>query len=152
MVSSSASLTTSLTSPGIGATFTSPALIPLAAVTFGGSNAVASVEFIAGTTKIGADTIAPYAFTWTNVPVGTYTLVARAMDVAGGSVTSMPVTITVAAPGGDPHVADVESKLREVFATKVKLHYALGKGAVEISFFSDAELERILQVLGVRQD
>jgi len=59
---------------------------------------------------------------------------------------------TVAAPGGDPHVADVESKLREVFATKVKLHYALGKGAVEISFFSDAELERILQVLGVRQD
>ena len=100
LVSSSASLTTSLTSPGIGATFTSPALIPLAAVTFGGSNAVASVEFIAGTTKIGADTIAPYAFTWTNVPVGTYTLVARAMDVAGGSVTSMPVTITVAAPGG----------------------------------------------------
>jgi len=59
---------------------------------------------------------------------------------------------TVAAAGGDPHVADVESKLREVFATKVKLHYALGKGAVEISFFSDAELERILQILGVRQD
>ena len=59
---------------------------------------------------------------------------------------------TVAAPGSDPHVADVESKLREVFATKVQLHYAQGKGAVEIAFYSDAELERILQILGVRAD
>ena len=58
---------------------------------------------------------------------------------------------SVAAPGTDPHIADVESKLREVFATKVQLHYALGKGAVEITFYSDAELERILQILGVNQ-
>lgn len=50
---------------------------------------------------------------------------------------------------GDPHVADVEARLREVFATKVKLNYAQGKGSVEISFFSNEELERILQVLGV---
>ena len=58
---------------------------------------------------------------------------------------------SVAAPGTAPHIADVESKLREVFATKVQLHYALGKGAVEITFYSDAELERILQILGVNQ-
>ena len=58
---------------------------------------------------------------------------------------------TVAAPVGDPHVADIESKLREVFATKVQLNYAQGKGSLEISFFSDAELERILQILGVNQ-
>jgi ParB family chromosome partitioning protein len=57
---------------------------------------------------------------------------------------------TVAAPGSDPHVADVEARLREVFATKVQLHYAPGgKGSVEITFYSDAELERILQILGV---
>jgi ParB family transcriptional regulator, chromosome partitioning protein len=59
---------------------------------------------------------------------------------------------TVAAPAGDPHVEDLEAKLREVFATKVQLHYAQGKGSVEISFFSEQELERILQILGVRQD
>jgi len=59
---------------------------------------------------------------------------------------------TVAAPGGDPHVADLESRLREVFATKVQLNYAQGKGSLEISFFSDAELERILQILGVRPE
>ncbi|HEY5233276.1 MAG TPA: ParB/RepB/Spo0J family partition protein [Verrucomicrobiae bacterium] len=62
---------------------------------------------------------------------------------------STPQPETVAAPVGDPHVADLEAKLREVFATKVKLNYAQGKGSLEISFFSDAELERILQILGV---
>jgi len=56
---------------------------------------------------------------------------------------------SVAAPAGDPHVAEMEDRLREIFATKVQLHYAQGKGAVEISFFSDEELERILQILGV---
>jgi ParB family transcriptional regulator, chromosome partitioning protein len=59
---------------------------------------------------------------------------------------------TVAVPIGDPHVADLEAKLREVFATKVQLRYVQGKGALEISFFSDEELERILQILGVRTD
>jgi ParB family chromosome partitioning protein len=58
---------------------------------------------------------------------------------------------TVAPPFGDPHVADLEAKLREVFATKVKLNYAQGKGTVEISFFSEEELERILQILGVAE-
>jgi len=59
---------------------------------------------------------------------------------------------TVAPPAGDPHIADLEARLRETFATKVQLHYAEGKGSVEISFFSDEELERILQVLGVHAD
>jgi ParB family chromosome partitioning protein len=56
---------------------------------------------------------------------------------------------TISIPVGDPHVADLEAKLREVFATKVQLKYDHGKGTLEISFLSDAELERILQILGV---
>jgi len=59
--------------------------------------------------------------------------------------------VTLVTPVGDPHVADLEARLREVFATKVQLHYAQGKGSVEISFFSEGELERILQILGVAQ-
>jgi ParB family chromosome partitioning protein len=58
---------------------------------------------------------------------------------------------TVIVPPGDPHVADLEAKLREVFAAKIKLNYAQGKGSLEISFFSDEELERILQILGVSE-
>jgi len=49
----------------------------------------------------------------------------------------------------DAHVADLENRLRERLGTKVQLRYDKGKGAVEISFYSDQELERILQVMGV---
>ncbi len=49
----------------------------------------------------------------------------------------------------DPHVTSLESKLRERLGTKVHFRYSQGKGALEINFFSDAELERILQILGV---
>lgn len=55
-------------------------------------------------------------------------------------------------PPNDPHVTDLEAKLREVFATKVKLNYAQGKGSLEIAFFSDDELQRILQILGINSD
>jgi ParB family transcriptional regulator, chromosome partitioning protein len=49
----------------------------------------------------------------------------------------------------DAHVADLENRLRERLGTKVQLRYDMGKGAVEISFYSDQELERILQIIGV---
>jgi len=52
----------------------------------------------------------------------------------------------------DTHVASVENSLRERLGTKVQLRYSQGKGSVEISFYSDAELERVLQILGVKVD
>jgi len=42
--------------------------------------------------------------------------------------------------------------LREKFGTKVHLKYARGKGAVEIAFFSDDQLQSILETLGVNAD
>ena len=73
-------------------------------------------------------------------------LVAKLANRGAGVVTSPTKTQLVVT---DTHVADLESKLREAFGTKVQLRYAAGKGSVEISFYSDAELERILQLLGV---
>jgi ParB family transcriptional regulator, chromosome partitioning protein len=52
----------------------------------------------------------------------------------------------------DSNIARLEEKLREKFGTKVHLKYAHGKGAVEISFFSDDELQRVLEILGVNAD
>ncbi len=46
----------------------------------------------------------------------------------------------------------LEDKLREKFGTKVHLKYAHGKGAVEINFFSDDELQRVLEVLEINAD
>jgi len=52
----------------------------------------------------------------------------------------------------DAHVTNLETKIREKLGTKVSLRYKDGKGALEISFFSDAELEGVLQALGVNAD
>jgi ParB family chromosome partitioning protein len=49
----------------------------------------------------------------------------------------------------DVHVVNLETKLRERLGTKVHLRYRAGKGSLDIRFYSDDELERILQLLGV---
>lgn len=78
----------------------------------------------------------------------TETLIAKLQSRPESGTVDRPKT-GAPAPSADPHVADVESRLRELFATRVKLNYAQGKGSLEISFFSNEELERILQVLGI---
>ena len=52
----------------------------------------------------------------------------------------------------DAHVANLENRVRERLGTKVQLRYSKGKGSLEVQFFSDAELERLLQILGVTTD
>jgi len=52
----------------------------------------------------------------------------------------------------DAHVASLENRIRERLGTKVHLRYSQGKGALEISFFNDDELERILSILGITPD
>lgn len=52
----------------------------------------------------------------------------------------------------DSNVARIEENLREKFGTKVHLKYAHGKGALEIAFFNDDDLQRILEILGVNAD
>ena len=61
---------------------------------------------------------------------------------AGQSATPLP----------DAHVADLENRLQERFGTKVVVRYRQGKGAVEIRFFDDNDLERVLQIVGVNLD
>jgi ParB family chromosome partitioning protein len=56
------------------------------------------------------------------------------------------------APARDVHVAALESRLLERLGTKVNLRYRGGRGAIEIKFFNDAELERLLEIMGVRGD
>ncbi len=52
----------------------------------------------------------------------------------------------------DANVADLENKLRERFGTKVQLRYRQGKGSLDIRFFSDDDLERVLKIVGVSTD
>ena len=75
-------------------------------------------------------------------------LVARLQAREAGTVTK-PGPITPL--NRDTHVASLENQLRERLGTKVHLRYAHGRGALEVAFFSDAELERILLILGVTE-
>jgi ParB family chromosome partitioning protein len=52
----------------------------------------------------------------------------------------------------DVHVAALQSKLQDRFGTKVSVKYRKGKGAVEIRFFDDDDLERIMEIVGVKMD
>jgi ParB family chromosome partitioning protein len=54
--------------------------------------------------------------------------------------------------GPDAHVAAVQDKIQQRFGTKVALRYRQGRGAIEIKFFSDDDLERILKVAGIELD
>src|SRR3954469_1010377 len=49
----------------------------------------------------------------------------------------------------DPHLAAMQDKLQQRLGSKVLLRYRKGKGAIEVRFFNDDDLERILQLLGV---
>src|SRR5204863_3449025 len=89
--------TATLTAPANGATFTAPASITLTATASDADGSVARVDFYNGTTLLGSDTTAPYAFTWSNVAAGTYALKATAVDNAGASGTSATATVTVTA-------------------------------------------------------
>lgn len=50
----------------------------------------------------------------------------------------------------DPQVESIEERLREAFGTKVTLHYKKGRGRIEIQYFSDDELERILDLVNAQ--
>jgi ParB family chromosome partitioning protein len=76
----------------------------------------------------------------------TESLVAH-LQARAGAPQSSPGPLKT--PTRDAHVASLENQIRERLGTKVQLRYAQGKGTLEIAFFSDAELERILQILGV---
>ena len=52
----------------------------------------------------------------------------------------------------ETHVADLEHRLQERFGTRVDLRYRRGKGALQIHFYTDDDLQRVLEMIGVRPD
>jgi ParB family chromosome partitioning protein len=52
----------------------------------------------------------------------------------------------------DAHISSLQNKLQERFGTKVLVRYRKGKGAVEVRFFNDDDLERVLDIFGVKID
>jgi len=95
----------SVTTPTVGATFTAPATVTIAATATDPEGRMLSVDFYAGTTLITRDTTAPYSVSWSAAAAGTYSLTAVAHDADGGSTTSSAVTVTVQGTNRAPTVS-----------------------------------------------
>lgn len=85
--------TVAITSPAPAATLP-PGDITINATAADADGTITTVEFYNGATLLGADTTAPYSFTWAGVASGCYALSARAIDNLGGTSTAA-VDVTV---------------------------------------------------------
>lgn len=94
--------TVSLTAPTNNTTFTAPATISLTATAADADGTVSKVDFYNGATLLFSDASSPYAFSWTNVAAGSYTLTAKATDNTGAAMTSTAVTVSVNPPANTP--------------------------------------------------
>jgi hypothetical protein len=106
-----------LSAPLDGASFTAPATVNISATASDPDGTVAKVEFFAtqpgslgSTIKLGEDATAPYNFTWSGVPAGTYALTARVTDDRGvTSTTPGRTTITVSGAANQPPTVAITS-------------------------------------------
>ncbi|WP_264531539.1 Ig-like domain-containing protein [Flavobacterium sp. N502540] len=90
--------TVSIISPDDYAVFKNPATIPIYAKASDSDGTISKVEFYNGTTLLGTSTTSPYSYNWTNAPIGTYTLSAKAYDNSGGTTSSSSITVNVTFP------------------------------------------------------
>ena len=87
-----------VTQPEEASRFPAGANILLAASATETCGAIRAVEFYQGSTKIGQAVSDPFAMTWSNVPIGNYTIQAVATNQFGTRGTSAPVHISVLVP------------------------------------------------------
>jgi hypothetical protein len=85
-------------SPTNNQTFSSSTNIIIQARATDFDGGVTLVEFFQEDLKLGEASNAPYSFTWTNAPLGSSTITAKATDTDDATTTSVPVSISVASP------------------------------------------------------
>ena len=98
--------TSALTAPATNANYAPPASIAMtatAAPTATGAT-VNKVEFYNGSTLLGASIVSPYAYTWTGVGAGDYSLTAHAVD-SKGTIGTSPAALVHVKVNAPPTVA-----------------------------------------------
>ena len=86
----------SITAPAMGTTFPSGVPITIEAQATDPEGPVLRVDFFDGSLQVGSSTGLPFKFVWSGAAQGFHSLVTVATDIAGGSGTSLPVSIFVA--------------------------------------------------------
>ncbi len=87
-----------ITSPTNGASFGVPAFVTLTATAGDVDGTIRRVEYYEGDIKLGESTNGLFSFTWSNVSVGSHTIIAKARDNGLAVGSSAPVTFAVTPP------------------------------------------------------
>ena len=96
-----------ITNPVNNATFAPGGTIEIRAAAQAPYGTISKVEFYAGTTLLFTDTESPYGYEWSNVPLGNYTLTAKATSNTGVVAVSDLVHVSVVA--SKPPVVNITS-------------------------------------------
>ena len=97
--------TITLDTPVSGTAFATPVTIQLTATAADADGSVRRVEFYREGVKLGEDTTAPYAYAWTNPPLGSHNISAVAVDNTNVATLSTIANITVQVGDELPTVA-----------------------------------------------
>lgn len=87
-----------LTAPGVGASYQSPATISCAASVTANGHTITKIQFLNGTTLLGEDAAAPYSYSWSSVVAGNYSLSARVVYDSGNTINSSTANVVVTNP------------------------------------------------------
>lgn len=74
---------------------------------------------------------------------------AQSFDPAGGSDEGKPRSAAATPAAPDAHFRALQNKLRDRFATHVSILHGAKKGRIEIEYYGDDDLQRVLDLLGV---
>lgn len=85
----------SITSPANNTTYTSPATIKITAAAFDADGTIAGVKFYKNSTYLKTVFTKPFTYTLANLPPGTYSITAKAIDNTGLQTVSAPVKVIV---------------------------------------------------------
>ena len=123
--------TVALTSPVTGQSYTAPATLALAAAVTANGNIINRVQFLSGTTVVGESYSTPYSFNWAGVGAGSYALSARVVYGSSQTVTSSPVTVSVAQapPPPAPEVVLTSPVSGQVFTAPATISLAVSLNA-----------------------
>jgi hypothetical protein len=108
----------SMTAPSAGATLSGTNTLTASA---SDNIGVDHVDFLVDGTKVGSASTAPYALAWLSTAIadGSHTVSARAVDIAGNSSSSAPVTFTVSnVVASPPPPPPPPSSTRQYFGTE----------------------------------
>src|SRR6185369_9892661 len=84
-----------IASPSNGSVFGANQTVPIVVNTMDSDGTVQRVEYFADDVKVGQAVVSPFSFSWSNAPLGSHQLLARAIDDRLGFKDSEPVFVGV---------------------------------------------------------